>query len=370
MRPTWVEVDLAAIRHNVATIVELIAPAKVCAVVKADGYGHGDVPVAEAALAAGAECLAVAIPAEGVRLREAGIEAPILLLAEPEHDDIPALVHWRLTPTVYTRGFLEAVVAAGADETVPVHVKVDTGMHRVGATHGDAVQLSALATDHPALTLGGVWTHFAVAEEDEQFTSRQIERFAAFLAELEVDGVSPGVRHCSNTAGVLAHPNARFDMVRLGLGTYGMRPAPDVGAELDLRPAMRLVSHVSYVRRLAEGARPSYGRTRPLAAESTVATVPIGYADGVARRLSAEGGEVLIRGRRFPFAGTVTMDQVVVDVGDVPVEVGDEVVLLGAQGDAAIPAEEWAHRLQTINYEIVCRFGPRVPRRYVGVVDG
>ncbi len=369
MRPTWIEVDLDAIRHNVSTVVQIVTPATVCAVVKADAYGHGDVPVAVAALTAGADCLAVAIPSEGVRLREAGIEAPILLLAEPSLDDIELLATWRLTPTVYQRSFADALIASGADEPVPIHVKLDTGMHRVGAPFARAIELAALASDHPALALGGVWTHLAVAEDDAEFTARQVERFAGFLAELEVDGITPGVRHCANTAGALAHPSARFDMVRLGLGMYGMRPAPSIAPDLDLRPAMRLVSHVSYLRRFKAGTRLSYGRRRPLPHASTVATVPVGYADGVARRLSSVGGEVLVRGQRFPFAGTVTMDQIVVDVGDAPVEVGDEVVLLGRQGDAVINAEEWARRLDTINYEIVCGFGPRVPRRY-GEITG
>lgn len=365
MRPTWVEVDLAAIRHNVASIAQAVAPATVCAVVKADAYGHGDVPVAEAALAAGADSLAVAIAAEGVRLREAGIAAPILLLSEPFMDDIGEIVEWRLTPTVYRRALADALIASGADEPIPVHIKVDTGMHRVGAPPEVALELAALADLHPALELGGVWTHLAVAEEDPEFTALQVERFVVLLAELEFEGISPGVRHCANTAGAMAFPAARFDMVRLGLGTYGMRPAAHIAPDLELRPAMRVVSHVSYVRRHPAGTRPSYGRRRPLPADATVATVPIGYADGVARRLSAVGGEVLLRGRRYPFAGTVTMDQVVIDVGDDPVEIGDEVILLGGQGEAEIPAEEWASRLDTINYEIVCRFGARMPRRHV-----
>lgn len=365
VRPSWVEVDLTAIRHNVAALVARVAPAAVCAVVKADGYGHGDVPVAEAALAAGATCLAVALPEEGVRLREAGIEAPILLLSEPTTDAIPTLIEWRLTPTVYRRTFLDALLHSGSPEPVPVHVKVDTGMHRVGAPHGLAIELAVTAATHPGLQLGGVWTHLAVAEEDEQFTNLQVERFAACLAELAVEGVATGVRHCANTAGALAHPSSHFDMVRLGLGMYGMRPAPAIAPGMDLRPAMRVVSQVSYVRRLEAGTRPSYGRRRPLPGDANVATVPIGYADGVARRLSSAGGEVLVRGRRYPFAGTVTMDQVVIDMGDDPVEVGDEVVLLGTQEHGAITAEEWAARLDTINYEVVCRFGPRMPRRYV-----
>ncbi len=366
MRPSWVEVDVAAIRHNVSTIAGVVAPARVCAVVKADGYGHGDVPAARAAIAGGASSLAVAIVAEGVRLREAGIRAPILLLSEPPPADAEALVRWRLTPTVYSDRLLQPLAGLPGDAPHPVHLKVDTGMHRVGAAPADAVRLATRIAADPRLRLEGVWTHFAVSEDDPEFTREQLARFESVLADLREAGIEAGIRHVANTAGALEYPEARLDMVRTGLGIYGLRPAPHVAADLELRPAMRVVSHVSYLRRHPAGTRPSYGRRRALAAAATVATVPVGYADGVTRRLSAVGGEVLIGGRRFPFAGTVTMDQIVVDVDDADIAVGDEVVLLGRQGGEAIPAEEWAERLDTINYEVVCGFGPRLPRRYLG----
>ncbi len=368
MRPTWVEIDLDAIRHNVTGIVAAVYPATVCAVVKADGYGHGDVPVAHAALDAGAHSLAVALVEEGVRLREAGVEAPILLLSEPPPGDVPDVIEWGLTPTAYTRGFVAALTEARPRSETPVgvHLKVDTGMHRVGADAGLVVELADVIGSASTLRLAGLWTHFAVAEEDPDFTKAQIERFVEAVDDLTRAGHEPVIRHAANTAGALGRSDARFEMVRVGLGMYGMRPAPHIAPGLDLRPAMRVVSRVSLARRHPEGTRPSYGRRRPLRAAATVATVPVGYADGIARRLSDIDGEVLIRGRRYPFAGTVTMDQIVVDVGDDPVEVGDEVVLLGSQDGEAIPAEEWARRLGTINYEIVCRFGPRMPRRYDG----
>ena len=365
MRPSWVEVDLDAIRHNVSEIRRAVAPAAVCAVVKADAYGHGDVPVAEAAVAGGASWLAVALVEEAVRLREAGIRAPILLLSEPSPAEAPQVVAWNVVPTVYRRSFAEAVAAA-APGPYPVHVKVDTGMHRVGADPADALELVRYVASEPLLELTGLWTHLAVAEEDADFSKLQVSRFAEFVADAaDVAGASPGTIHAANTAGALEHPDARFDMIRAGLGIYGLRPAPAVGESLDLRPAMRVVSEVALTRRLDAGARPSYGRQRPMPAAGTVATIPIGYADGISRRLSHVGGEVLIRGRRYPFAGTVTMDQIVVDVGNDPVAIGDEVVLLGRQGDDEITAEEWAEHLDTINYEIVCVFGPRLPRRYL-----
>ncbi|MCB2223168.1 MAG: alanine racemase [Actinobacteria bacterium] len=364
MRPTWIEIDLGAIRENVAAIGAAVAPAAVCAVVKADGYGHGDVPVAEAAQEGGADWLAVALVAEGARLREAGIEGPILLLSEPFPEEVPEIVRWELTPTVYRESFLEALVAV-APAGYPVHLKVDTGMHRVGADPAEAGRLAALV-EQRGLVLQGVWTHFAVSEEDAAYTEEQAQRLLGLAGGLAGSGIVPLMLHASNTAGALGYPGARLDMVRAGIGMYGLRPAPGYHPEVRLRPAMRVVSHVSYLQRLPAGERPSYGRVRPLAAESTVATVPIGYADGVPRSLGPAGGGVLIRGRRYPFAGNVTMDQIVVDVGDDPVEVGDEVVLLGAQGAEEITAEEWAERLGLIVYEVVCGFGPRIPRRYHG----
>jgi len=369
LRPSWVEVDLDAITHNVAIIRRAVRPADVCAVVKADAYGHGDVPVAEAALAGGASWLGVALVEEAVRLREAGVDAPILLLSEPDPDDAGEVVAWDLRPTVYRLPFARAL-AAVAETAHPVHVKVDTGMHRVGADPDAAIELLRLVDADDQLQLEAIWTHFAVAGEDEDYTRAQVRRFEEFVADARLAGIDPPLLHAANTAGALAHPEARFDLVRVGLGIYGLRPEPHIAADLDLRPAMRIVSRVSMVRRLEAGSRPSYGRRRALLAAATVATIPIGYADGVARRLSVEGGMVLIRGRRYPFAGTITMDQIVVDVGDDPVAEGDDVVLLGTQENEEINAEEWAGLLGTVNYEIVCDFGPRLPRRYLRAGGG
>ncbi len=363
MRPSWIEVDLAAIRHNVAAILTEVAPAMLCAVVKADAYGHGDVPVAQAAVTSGAEWLAVALPAEGVRLREAGIDVPILLLSEPDPSDIGTVLEWQLTPSVYRAGFVDSLEGV-ASTKVPVHLVVDTGMHRVGASPADAVALARRIDRSDVVTLGGAWSHFPSAEDDLEFTKAQIRTMTEFAVAMRNAGVEIPLIHTANTPGALGYPAARFDMVRVGLGIYGLRPLPGYAEHVELRPAMRVVSHVSHVQFLPAGVRPSYGRIRPLAAAGTVATVPIGYADGVSRRLGHVGGEVLIRGRRYPFAGNVTMDQMMVDVGSDPVEIGDEVVLIGRQGDAEVTADEWAERLGTINYEIVCSFGVRLPRRF------
>ena len=358
MRPSWVEIDLAAIRFNVAALAKLIAPAKVCAVVKADGYGHGDVPVAGAALDAGASWLAVALVEEGVRLREAGIEGPILLLSEPAASDAIEIVRWNLTPTVYREVFVEALRLAGARRA---QIKVDTGMHRVGAA---PAALPALfeSCRSAGIEVEAVWTHFAVSEEAmpeaADFTATQIARFDDAVSKHEVP-----MTHLANTAGGILFPDARRDMVRVGIGIYGLHPGPTTRSAVTLKPAMRIVSQVGFVQRLAAGDRPSYGRRRTLAGDANVVTVPIGYADGLPRGLS-DRGEVLIGGRRHPLAGTVTMDQIVVDVGDMPVQAGDDVVLIGRQGENEITADDWAGLLGTISYEVVCQIGPRLPRRY------
>jgi alanine racemase len=368
-RAAWVEIDLGAVRENVVALARLAAPAQVLAVVKADGYGHGAVPVARAALDAGATWLGVALVEEGVALREAGIDAPILVLSEPAPEAASAVVAHRLTPVVYTEGGIDAlakaVVDGGAGDPLPVHLKVDTGMHRVGVAPEDAPALARRVSERTELVLDGVCTHFAVADEpDDPYTSEQLDRFRSFLGELEADGLRPRLVHAANSAGLLAFPEARFDLVRVGIAIYGIPPAPVLAGRVDLRPALSLRARVSHVKTLDAGARVSYGLRYRLDGPSRIATVPIGYADGVPRNLAAVGGEVVVGGARRAVAGTVTMDQLMVDVGDDAVAVGDEVVLIGRQGDAEVTAQEWADRLGTIAYEIVCGIGPRAPRRY------
>ena len=386
-RPAWATVDLDAVAHNAGLLRRLCAPAALCAVVKADGYGHGDLAVARAALGGGASWLAVALVEEGVALRESGIGAPILLLSEPPVDAMAEAVARRLVPTVYTGEGLEALGRAVADVGSPpvaVHLKVDTGMHRVGADPGDLPGLADAVVGDDRLELGAVWTHLAVADGDDpvdrQFTALQLQRFDDSLRALAAAGHRPPMTHAANSAGAIRVPGSRRDMVRCGIAVYGVAPTPSLAAELTdatgglrLEPVLSLRSQVTYVRDLDPGERPSYGRRRPLASRSTVATVPIGYADGVPRRLFDTGAEVLVRGVRRPLAGVVTMDQIVVDcgpVGTAPVEVGDEVVLLGRQGHEEITATEWADLLGTIPYEVLCAIGPRVPRVLAGDPSG
>ncbi|HZB70844.1 MAG TPA: alanine racemase [Acidimicrobiales bacterium] len=379
-RPVAAVVDLDAVAANVAALVEAVRPAAVCAVVKADGYGHGAVPVARTALAAGARWLAVALPAEGATLRSAGIDAPVLLLSEPGPDEFDDVVAARLRPTLYTQRAVEETakaVARAAAPPLPVHVKVDTGMHRVGAPPARVAELVAAVAERPELVLEGLWTHCAVADEPgNPFTATQLDRFDEVAGALEAAAARPPVVHAANSAAALDHPRARHDLVRCGITVYGLDPSAELAGRVRLQPAMSLVAEISAVRVVKAGEAVSYGLRRPVAVDSVVATVPLGYADGVPRRLSSVGGEVLVGGRRRPLAGTVTMDQLMVDCGPLgdpaadAVRAGDEVVLLGRQGEEGIGAAEWAERLDTISYEIVCGISARVPRRYVGGPSG
>jgi alanine racemase len=368
-RWAWVDVDLAAIARNVGVLIETVAPAAVWAVVKADGYGHGAAAVARRALEAGAEGLCVALVQEGVALRQAGIVAPVLVLAEQPESQLDELVRWHLSATVYTTRFVDALAAAareGAGGSLPVHVKVDTGMHRVGASPDEVVEVVRTLVAQPELQWTGLWTHLARADEPAAPTTGiQLDRLAAVEARLQEEGLPPPLVHAANSAGGLAWPAARRDLVRAGIAVYGIAPGPALrGVCVELEPALSLKARVSHARRVAAGEGISYGHATVTDTETTIATVPIGYADGVPRRLSAVGGEVLVRGRRCPLAGVVTMDQLMVDCGDHAVAVGDEVVLIGRQGSERITADDWAGALGTIAYEIVCGISSRVPRLY------
>lgn len=371
-RYSRVVVDLDAVRHNVRRLIDTSSPARLMAVVKANGYGHGAVRVAEAALEAGAHGLCVALVQEGVELRRAGVEAPILVLSEQPRDQVGDLVAHGLIATAYTVAFIDAL----ADETrrrevvgQEVHLKVDTGMNRVGARPDAIVELGGrVIARSPQLSLGGVFTHLACADDvASPVTADQIRRFDSVVDDLHHAGIDPGWLHIANSAGAVAHPDSRRDMVRVGIAMYGIAPDPSTpAAYAGFRPALGLVSKVSYTKTVNAGEAISYGHRHRFDRTTNVATIPIGYADGVPRRLSSVGGEVLIGGRRRPIVGVITMDQLMVDTGDDRCAIGDEVVLLGRQGDEVVTANEWARALGTIGYEIVCAMSARLPRDYVG----
>jgi alanine racemase len=382
-RPAWAEIDAGAIMHNARLLSRLVRPAQLCAVVKAHGYGHGAPAVARAALAGGALGLAVALVDEGAELRLQGVHGPILLLSECEGDAVDTAMAYGLTPTVYTTEGIDrfAQAARMLGQRTSVHIKVDTGMHRVGAAPAEVPALLQAIADDPLLRFEGLWTHFPVADgesaEDHAFTVRQLETFDGVVTDLARRDIRPDVLHAANTAGAIVFPAARYGMVRCGIGLYGYLPGPTVSAAFaaatggeQLRPALSLKARVVAVRMLADGERPSYGRLRALPKRALVATVPIGYADGVPRALFTNGASVLIGGRRRPLAGMVTMDQIMIDCeDDASVKAGDEVVLLGRQGEEEITAEEWAVRLGTISYEVLCGIGPRVPRLVVNAPE-
>ena len=381
-RPAWAEIDVAALRHNAALLARIAAPAALCAVVKADGYGHGAVAVARAALEGGATSLAVATVEEGVALRDGAITAPVLVLSEPTSGFDDAVAH-DLTLTLYSSAGVRAAseAAARAGRRVDVQVKVDTGMHRVGARRAAVLDVVAAVAGESGLRFGALWTHFPVADcasaEDRVFTDTQVAELRSVRDALAGAGHPPPALHAANSAGTVAYPAARFDMVRCGIALYGVVPFPgdpapwaDVVAATGvggLRPVLSWRAAVTHVTRLDDGARPSYGRHRPLDGPSVIATVPLGYADGVPRRYFTGGGTVLVGGRRRPLAGMVTMDQIVVDCGTDDVAVGDEVVLIGRQGTESLSASEWAEVLGTIAHEVFCGIGGRVPRL---VTDG
>jgi alanine racemase len=373
MRPTWARIDLDAIEHNVRALRGVAHPASVCAVVKANGYGHGAVPVARAALRGGATWLAVAFVDEGLELREAGIDASVLVLSEPRPTEMHAARAADLHVTVYSHVGIDA--AAGAARAHgggpwPVHLKVDTGMHRVGAAPVDAVTLAGAIESSGALALESVWTHCAVADEPaDPFTATQLERLTDVLRVLEENGHRPAFVHAANSAAAIAHPGARLDLVRCGIAIYGIAPSDALHAGLDLRPALTLRSEIVHLHEVAPGEGVSYGRRWRADRPTQVATVPIGYADGVRRSLGLDGGVVLVRGMRCPIIGVVTMDQLVVDVSVVNARVGDEVVLIGRQDTEAITANEVAALVDTIGYEVTCAISARVPRRYEGAAS-
>ncbi len=306
----------------------------------------------------------MALPGEGTVLREAGIDAPVLLLSEPEVWD--EVLDARLTPSVYNATAIQSLGRAAADRgvVVDVHLKVDTGMHRVGSPAGAAVERARAIDVHPNLRLAAVWTHCPVADEpDNPFTASQADRLDAVVADIRQAGIEVPVVHAGNSAAALVHPRLRHDLVRCGIAIYGLAPSPALRGTADLRPVLSLKARVSHVQTIQAGEAVSYGLRRPASEATVIATVPIGYADGVPRRLGELGAEVLVGGRRVPVAGAVTMDQIMVDCGpSSTVSIGDEVVLLGRQGDEEVAVAEWADRLGTIEYEIVCGIGARVPR--------
>jgi alanine racemase len=363
-------IDLNAITGNVEVLRERIPGPRLMAVVKADGYGHGSTQAARAALAGGADWLGVVHVAEALKLRRAGLSGPVLVLMALAENAQEDAIRAGIDLTAGSVPLVNQIAAAAgrADRPARLHLKADTGLSRGGATPADwpAVVDAALAAQADGLvTITGLWSHFACADEPgHPSIQAQLTRFADATAQAEKAGVTPEVRHLANTAGAITVPESRLDLVRLGGAIYGLSTLPG-GAPGWLRPAMTLRARLAQVKRVPPGTGVSYGHRYVTTAATTLGLVPLGYADGVPRGAI---GQPLVqaRGQRWPIAGTVCMDQFVVDFGDEPVAPGDEVVLFGPGDDGEPTAQEWGERLGTISYEIATGIGGRVPRTYQG----
>ncbi len=366
----WVEVDTAAITANARSLKRCIGSrTSLMAVVKADGYGHGSVPVARAALAGGASECGVATLAEGIELRRAGIQAPILVLGSlSQVEELRCCLHWELMPTI--SGMREALLcqnlASGQGRSMALQLKLDTGMARLGADWQEGPRLVAALAELEAVELRGVYSHLASADaaplEDDGLTQQQQQRFDTVLRALQDQGLEAGSRHLANSAGTLRSAGLHYDLVRVGLALYGHSPAAHLAGAIPLEAAMALHARVSLIRDVGAGVGVSYGHRFHTSRPSRLAGVGIGYADGVPRQLSNQL-EVLFQGQRLPQVGAITMDQLVLDVTDCPgLDVGSVVTLLGREGDQQITPSDWSDRCQTIPWEILCGFKHRLPR--------
>jgi alanine racemase len=363
------EVNLSAIERNAARLHERVgAHTKLCAVVKADGYGHGAAQASRAALRGGASVLAVATALEAGELRRDGLDAPILVLGAISSEELPVAVAARAELTVWDPGFVEQLrgLARSAEAPIRVHVKLDTGLGRLGTrepAQGLAVTRAVL-DGAPALELAGVMTHFATSDSDQEFVAEQLAAFKPFVAETRALATNDLTVHAANSAAILLTPASHFDMVRTGIALYGSDPMNADPADHGLEPALALRSYVAAIKPIAVGQSTGYGRRFVAGHETNIATLPIGYADGVPRAL-ANNCDVLIGGRRYPLRGMVSMDNITVDVGSEPVvSVGDRATLIGVDGPERQTAEDLARRIGTISYEVLCWISRRVPRVY------
>jgi alanine racemase len=375
----YAEIDLSALTHNVKVLRSLISPeTRFLVAVKANGYGHGAVEVARTALNAGADWLGVARLGEALSLRRQGIKAPILIFGPVSAEDVLYLLEYDLRATVCTQENARQLARAAQmlGKTLPVHIKVDTGMGRLGlladelflkATEKTANEIEAISTCK-GLTLEGIYTHFASSDaEDKTYAKQQFSLFQNLLKNLNTAGVRIPIRHAANSAAIIDIPETHLDMVRAGIAVYGLYPSADVDrSHIDLKPVLSLKTKVLHVKRVLAGTRIGYGSTYMTSSGTSIATVAAGYGDGYNRRLSNSCGAMLVQGRRVPVVGKICMDLSMVDVGwDSGVDVGDEVVLIGHQGQESLSAEDLASMLGTINYEVVTTLTDRVERIYI-----
>lgn len=365
----WVEIDLAALSNNVQQLRKLISEhTDLMAVVKADAYGHGAVTVAQMALQSGATWLGVATVPEGIQLREAGITAPILILGVTHTlEQIHAVADWKLQPTICSPKqalvFSETLGSINYPSSIPVHIKLDTGMSRLGTNWEFAGDFVQLVQSLPHLEIASVYSHLATADSpDPAVMQIQHQRYQKAIAQIKEMGINPSFLHLANSAATLGDRNLHYDMVRVGIAIYGLYPANYLRKSIDLQPVLQVKARVTQVKTISAGTGVSYGYKFIAPKELRIAVVGIGYADGVPRNLSNKM-QVLVHGKRVQQIGAITMDQLILDISDVPqIQEGEIVTLLGQQGKEKISADEWAHQLNTISWEIICGFKHRLPR--------
>ncbi|OHC06731.1 MAG: alanine racemase [Planctomycetes bacterium RIFOXYD2_FULL_41_16] len=367
-RPTWVEIDLNALRHNLLAVKKRIGPQiKILGIVKADAYGHGDYEVSRVLLNNGVEMLGIAILEEGIQLRNTGIKAPLLLLGGVFEEQIDSIIHYDVTPTVYDLKLAEVLSkkATYFNKKLKVHVYVDTGMGSIGVKHDNAVEFVKFVKNLKNLIIEGIYTHCSSSDEkDSAFTNLQIKRFRDVLDALDTIKVRIPLRHMANSGAILGYPESYFNTVRPGLSLYGLYPSEDVSRDIGIRPVMSFKTRIIHIKDMESGDVVGYGRTYRITKPTRVATLPLGYDDGYNQLLSNQG-EVIIRGKRASIIGRVCMDQCFVDVTNIKdVSVGDEVVLYGSQAQETISVESIAQQLNTIPYEVTCSISKRVPRIY------
>jgi len=370
LRPTRAEINLKLLNNNIDKIKSYLDPnTALMTVVKANAYGHGIIDIGKKALKSGARSLGVAIPEEGAQLREAGIACDILVLGSISPNQIELVLDYNLSVCIFSHDIAELLNqrAKEKNKNIKVHIKIDSGMGRIGVRDSDeALSLCFAIKDMKNLILEGVFTHFACADEcGSKYSLIQLERFKSILADIGKKGVYTKWVHASNTASIINYPQAHFNMVRAGIGIYGYGPDSGSKENLTLEPILSWHTEVSYLKEIEEGCSVSYGRTFVAKGARIVATLPVGYGDGYSRLLSNRGW-VLIRGEKAPIIGNICMDQMMVDVTGIPeVRVGDHVVLIGRQGNEAIFADDIAKLCGTISYEVLTNINNRVPRIYV-----
>ena len=361
-RPTWAEINLDSLEHNYFEVKKRINPwTKVLVTVKADAYGHGLITVSRKLESCGVDFLGVASIDEGISLREAGIKVPILILGLILKKDIAPLFEYGFSTTVCDEDFCAALDHKSrlTRKKANVHIKVDTGMGRIGVAHYNAHKLVKKICGFKHINVEGVFTHFAFADMNEEFTFYQIDLFAQLLKKLEGEGINIPLVHAANSMGVLDYRNSHFNMVRPGLVIYGLYPKQNL--KIKLKPVLSLKTRVVFIKKVPAGSGISYGHDYITKKTTKIVTLPIGYGDGYPRNLSNKAS-CLIGGKRFRMCGRICMDQIMVDVGDAAVRLGDEAVLIGSQGKNKISVEELAWLSGTIPYEIVCGLGSRIPR--------